>query len=202
MASEMNIDNILWLFALIAFIFFSNYATHYLGKWHYEHNEPNGKIFDILHHITPDLQKYAMYNDTILVITMISFLFVPNSVSILKEFLGKFILIMFVRALTIMSTILPKQDGCSSELTWMNMFKGQCYDKVFSGHTAFVLLATLIYLRENIISFPAFLGINLANITSIILTRSHYTIDVILAVVITYLVYDGDYTVFTKLKFQ
>jgi hypothetical protein len=40
---------------------------------------------------------------------MISFIFVPNGVPILKRFLGKFILIMFVRALTIMSTILPKQ---------------------------------------------------------------------------------------------
>ena len=198
----MNIDNILWLFALIAFILFSNYATHQLGKWHYEHNDPNGKIFDILHSITPDLQDYAVFNDTILVLTMISFLFVPNSVSIIKEFLGKFILIMFVRALTIMSTILPKHERCSSEPTWINMFKGQCYDKVFSGHTAFVMLATLIYLRENIISFPVFLGINLANIISIILTRSHYTIDIILAIVITYFVYDGDYTVFTKLKFQ
>lgn len=200
MASEFHPENVLWVLLLLVFIFASNYITHLLGKWHYEHNEPDGKIFDILHHITPDLQVYAKYNDTILVLTILSFLFVPKSVSILKEFLAKFILIMFVRALTTMSTILPKQSECRSEMGWINMFKGQCYDKVFSGHTAFVLLATLIYLRENIISVPVFFLVNLLNITSIILTRSHYTIDVILAIVITYLVYDGDYTVFTKIR--
>lgn len=200
MASEMTSENILWLFVLIAFIFGSNYLTLQLGRWHYEQNDPKGTIFDILHYSIPDLQSYAVYNDTILVLTMISFLFVPNSVVILKEFLGKFILIMAIRALTIISTILPKQDTCNSDHTWISMFKGKCYDKVFSGHTAFVFLATLIYHRENILSFPALVGINLANITSILLTRSHYTIDVILAIVITYLVYDGDYTIFTKLK--
>lgn len=203
MASEANSENILWFLALVAFIFFSNYATHQLGKWHYEHNEPNGKVFDLLHHLTPDLSEYYKYNDITLICVMISFLFVPNSLSILKEFLGKFVLIMFVRALTIMSTILPKHETCPSQnLTWYQMIKGQCYDKVFSGHTAFVLLATLIYLRESIISFPIFLGINAVNITSIILTRSHYTIDVILAIVITYLVYDGDYSVFSKIKLR
>jgi hypothetical protein len=61
-----------------------------------------------------------------------------------------------------------------------------------------VLLATLIYLREGILGFPAFLGINIANMTGIILTRSHYTVDIVLAILITLLVYDGDYHIFTN----
>jgi hypothetical protein len=193
----LRFENILWVVFIIAIIFLSNIYTHKLGKWFYEHNDSQGKVFDILHEITPDLHDHKPYNDIILVATIVSFLFVPNSLEIIKEFTGKFLLIMFVRALTIISTILPKHEKCPSELKWYHYLKGQCYDKVFSGHTAFVLLATLIYLREGILSFPVFMAINVANWASIILTRSHYTVDIILAIVITLLVYDGDYHIFT-----
>lgn len=201
----LQVENVLWIGIILIIIFLSNIYTHELGKWFYEQNDSQGKVFDILHELTPDLHDHKPYNDIILMATIVSFLFVPNNLAILKEFAGKFLLIMLVRALTIVSTILPKHDKCASELKWYHYFKGQCYDKVFSGHTAFVLLATLIYLREGILSFPVFLAINLANWASIILVRSHYTIDIILAVVITLLVYDGDYHIFTdfmkKIKF-
>ena len=190
-------ENVLWIGFILVIIFLSNIYTHELGKWFYEHKKSDGKVFDILHEITPDLHDYKDYNDIILILTTVSLLFVPNSLSIIKEFTGKFLLIMFVRALTIVSTILPKHQKCESNLRWYHYIKGQCYDKVFSGHTAFVLLATLIYLREGIISFPVFCAINFANWTSILLTRSHYTIDIVLAIVITLLVYDGDYHIFT-----
>jgi hypothetical protein len=193
----LKIDNVLWIACILLIIVLSNIYTFYFGRWFYERNDSNGKVFDILHEITPDLHDHIPYNDIILGLTILSFMFIPNSAGILKEFAGKFLLIMLVRSLTIISTILPKHEKCSSEFKWYHLFKGQCYDKVFSGHTAFVLLATLIYLREGIVSFPLFLAINVTNWAAIILTRSHYTVDIILAIVITWLVYDGDYHIFT-----
>ena len=192
-----TVQNAVWVGSLVVLIFLSNYYTHELGKWFYEHKKPDGKIFDILHEITPDFHDYKYLNDVFVLGLVISLFFVPNSISIVKEFLAKFLLIMAVRALTIIATILPKHEKCDSNLTWSNYIRGQCYDKVFSGHTAFILLGTLIYLREGILSFPAFMAINLATWTSIVLTRSHYTVDILLAIVITLLVYDGDYNVFT-----
>lgn len=190
-------ENVIWVGAIVTIIFLSNIYTHELGKWFYEQKKTEGKIFDILHEITPDLHDYKAFNDIIVGCIIVSFFFIPNSLSIVKEFAGKFLLIMFVRSLTIISTILPKHDKCESNLRWYHYIKGQCYDKVFSGHTAFVLLATLIYLRQGILSLPAFLAINVATWTSITLTRSHYTVDIILAIFITLLVYDGDYHIFT-----
>ena len=70
-------------------------------------------------------------------------------------------------------------------------------DKVFSGHMALTLLGSLIYYRENFISFSTFAFLNSLEAIMIILTRAHYTIDVFLAILITYLVYDGDYHIFT-----
>jgi len=115
---------------------------------------------------------------------------------ILKEFFGKFLIILLVRALTIVSTILPKHEKCDDNLNWYDYIRGQCYDKVFSGHISFVLLLCLIMLREKILSVPTFFAILTTQFASIILTRSHYTVDVILGIVITYLVYDGDYHYF------
>lgn len=187
-------ENSIWIGVIICILFFSNYFTHELGKTFYKGEQANSKIFDTLWSITPDLHEYSKFNDIFVVGLLISFLFVPTS--IFKEFIGKFLLILLVRALTIVTTILPKHEKCNDDLTWLQMMKGQCYDKVFSGHTSFVLLATLIFLREGFISLPVFFALNLAQITSIILTRSHYTVDIVLAVVITWLVYDGDYHVF------
>jgi hypothetical protein len=197
MASETT-TNTLWVLFLSSIIVTSNYWTHELGMAFYDKTENNGKVFDLLHAVTPDFSNFKPYNDIIVSVVAFSFLFVPKGVTLFKEFATKFILIMVIRALTTISTILPKHEKCDSTPQWSRYIRGQCYDKVFSGHTSFVLLATLIYLREGVLGFPAFLGINLANITSIILTRSHYTVDIVLAVLITLLVYDGDYHIFTN----
>jgi hypothetical protein len=73
---------------------------------------------------------------------------------------------------------------------------GGCYDKIFSGHTSFVTLATLNLLDARVISAPAFWFTNLLNAALILLTRAHYTVDVILGFVISYLVFDGEYRLF------
>lgn len=190
--------NVAWVLFLGAIIVTSNYWTHELGTAFYERQESNGKVFDLGHSLTPDLSEYKKYNDIIVVLTALSFLVVPEGVSLFKEFGAKFILILVIRSLTMVSTILPKQDKCDSTPKWSRLLKGQCYDKVFSGHTSFVLLATLIFWREGILGTLPFFAINLANITSILLTRSHYTIDVVLGILITLLVYDGDYHIFTN----
>jgi len=197
MASETT-KNTLWVLFLASIIITSNYWTHELGMAFYEKTENNGKVFDLFHSITPDLSSYKPYNDIIVSATALSFLFIPKGMELFKEFAAKFILIMVIRALTTISTILPKHEKCDATPKFSRYLRGQCYDKVFSGHTSFVLLATLIFFREGILGWTGFLGINIANITSIILTRSHYTVDIVLAILITLLVYDGDYHIFTN----
>jgi hypothetical protein len=197
MASD-TAKNTVWVLFLASIIVTSNYWTHELGMAFYDDTQNNGKVFDLLHSMTPDLSDYKAYNDIIVSATAISFLFIPKGMELFKEFAAKFILIMVIRALTTVSTILPKHEKCDATPRFSRYWRGQCYDKVFSGHTSFVLLATLIYLREGILGWPAFLGINMANITSIVLTRSHYTVDIVLAILITLLVYDGDYHIFTN----
>lgn len=197
MVSETT-KNTLWVLFLASLIVTSNYWTHELGSAFYENEQNNGKVFDLLHSLIPDLHQYKAYNDIIVTLTGLSFFLVPNGIELFKEFGAKLLLILVIRALTTVSTILPKHEKCDATPRWSRYWRGQCYDKVFSGHTSFVLLATLIYMREGILSLPAVLAINITNIAGILLTRSHYTVDIILGVIITLLVYDGDYHIFTN----
>ena len=91
-------ENGIWIGIIIAILLASNYFTHELGKAFYTGEQANSKIFDVLWSITPDLHEYKKFNDIIGIGLLISFLFVPTT--IFKEFIGKFLLILLVRALT------------------------------------------------------------------------------------------------------
>jgi PAP2 superfamily C-terminal len=187
----------LYITAMVLTVFFINYLTNIIGDSHYEQKE-NKHLYDIIHEYTPDLYKYRGIVNLIGGLLTVSLFIVPGGDNLLKELFFKFLLVLLIRALCIVSTILPKHEDCKAQYDLTFYLTGGCYDKVFSGHTSYVTLITLIYLREKIINLAGFWGINIFNMLAIATTRSHYTVDVILGFVITYLVYDGDYSIFTN----
>lgn len=170
------------LISMILVILISNYATLKIGSYHYDTTD-KFELFDIFHKILPDLSKYHYLVDIFALIGLIS-LFIVGS-DTLTEFFAKFTIIMFIRAFTIISTILPKHEVCTDEFNIRSYLLGGCYDKIFSGHTSFLLLLTLLYYREHIIDELSLIGINLINILLILASRAHYTVDVILAIFVT-----------------
>lgn len=179
---------ILYFCIIIAIILLSNYVTLKLGEYHYTTHKKT-ELFDIFHTILPDLHAYGdILNNIVPVLGFVSLYFCSNS-KLTVEFLSKFVIIMLVRALTIISTILPKHEKCDETINTNSIIVGGCYDKIFSGHTAFVLLLTLLYFREHIINMPLLVGINAVNILLILATRSHYTVDVLLAIFVTSTIY-------------
>jgi hypothetical protein len=178
---------------LLAIIMMGSYIVDEIGVYFYETQKTQNKIFDIVHELAPDLHTYEDWVNLIPALLLLGFFIVPNGFSLAKEFVAKILFIWFLRALTLVTTVLPKHEKCRRRWTWKNCFKGQCYDKVFSGHTSFVFLASLLFYREGFLSWPALIGIVALEICIILLTRSHYTIDVVIALLITYIVNDGDY---------
>lgn len=182
---------ILTFLILLAFVFIINYTVQHIGI---QHNKENpGTIYDVVWKYGPDLSKHSWLHEVVLIGIIISLFILPITDSILKEFLIKFTIVMLVRALTTISTILPKDESCDETIGLHTFISGGCYDKVFSGHTAFVTMFTLIFLDKSFISTLQFWLINIINMAFIVLTRGHYTIDVILGFIISYLVYDGNY---------
>lgn len=181
----------IFIIALYSVALVINLVVQHIGEYQYQ-KSPD-KVWDIVWEHTPNFHEYEYLTNTIPTLLLASLFFIGKRDSILFEFFTKFIIILLVRALTTVSTIFPKHDMCdSSSLTWWNVLGG-CYDKVFSGHTAFVTLFTLIFLREKILDTASFWFINITQMAIIVLTRAHFTVDVILGFVITYLVYDGKY---------
>ena len=178
---------IIYLLIIIVIIFFSNYAVLKLGSSYYK--DQTIELFDIFHSILPDLHTYHYIIDFIGLGLLLSLLFVSNN-SLTTEFLAKFTIIMFIRAFTTIATILPKHKVCNDKIGIRSLLLGGCYDKIFSGHTSFTLLLTLLYFREHIINLPLLIGINAVNILAIIATRSHYTVDVLLAIFVTTTIYN------------
>ena len=178
---------ILILTFLVIVIFVSNYYVMKLGDKHYTDNT-SCELYDMFHEILPDLTQYHFIVDLILLSSIVSLFFLSNE-TLTTEFLAKFVIIMFIRAFTTLVTILPKHENCDSKLSLRSFILGGCYDKIFSGHTSFTLLLTLLYYREHIIGLVPMLGINLLNILAILSVRSHYSVDVLLAIFVTTTIY-------------
>ena len=202
MVSAEHISTGLYICLLIGVVLFGSYIVDEIGVYFYEKQEhTQTKIFDLIHEFTPDLHEHEVLVNVIPVIILVSFFLMkqPSGFELAKEFTGKFLILLSIRTLMLLSTVLPKHEKCTRRFSWSNCFKGQCYDKSFSGHTALVFLACLIFLREGLIPFWLLCLIMTTQISLILLTRSHYTIDVVIALLFTYLVYGGDYHIFNEI---
>ena len=131
------------------------------------------------------------YMDLILIIFIIP-LFLKYKLSNFIT-LFKFVGIMaFLRILTCVSTLIPPIKGRykkerSDENNLLNYVVGHNYDKIFSGHTGVMLICVLISISENLVNITnkfilAFLGVLYSIL--ILLTRQHYTVDVLLSYMI------------------
>lgn len=175
---------------------------------------PNNKckdtdeVWDIIH---MNFTNYSQYNYTknwymvLFAIPLIHKFFVSNiSNEFFKEFILKFLIIIFLRSATIIATILPKNTAVEvipDEYGNLSLFDktigGGCYDKMFSGHFAFGLLLTLLMFKHGIVetnklNMIFFSILNILHLFILGVTRSHYTMDMIVSLYVTLFVYNLD----------
>ncbi|KAJ2156039.1 hypothetical protein GGF46_005451 [Coemansia sp. RSA 552] len=114
-------------------------------------------------------------------------------------------ILYFLRALTVSVTTLPPSIASCSiptapKSTWevvkatpdiLAGTVGQCTDKIFSGHTAILTLGFLFWCRYA--THWCFIALSamhaVAGIICVLLVRYHYTIDVVIAILLTYAVH-------------
>lgn len=166
--------------------------TYYLNR--IQSNKTNPKIYDISHKYLPDLHDYDAYSNFHHLITFGFLIPILFNASMLYEFFGYWFTIFIIRSITIMVTILPKHKHCNNDNSFI--FVGQCYDKIFSGHFSSVLLATILYKKYGWINTTTMILLNFINSLSILLSRGHYTIDLIVAYFVTLYVYQNKLTIF------
>lgn len=181
----------------------SLYFTVFCQK--YSSNRKNGNIPlpDILHTDSLNFSKYYKITDIPINIYVFLLIFVFNKH--IPKFLWMMSLNYFLRALSFSMTTLPKcgimidkdnNRSCSKILldyvTLKDTHIGHNNDLLPSGHVTFSSLFVFYANRYEYLSplhNKILWAINIINSIFIILTRCHYSIDVLYAYVVSYLVY-------------
>lgn len=166
-----------------------NFAANKIGQQHYDSDHNTG-IFDFGHIALP---RWRVREHEIMLLEAIPVLsvFVKGVgpvVRALPDAMYVMAWILALRVLTSVSTILPRDDECDADrFGFKQIIGGFCFDKLFSGHTAFSVVVAMVLVKHEIWSanlawiYPAWMALYL------LLTRGHYTSDVILGGIIAYL---------------
>jgi hypothetical protein len=158
------------------------YMSYLNGKTFYDdrikNNKTTPKIYDIGHKYLPD---YSYYNETHVLMNIFVFLPLLFNLSLFSDYLSYLLPVLMFRYITINSTILPKSKTCDdSDFGILHILHGHCYDKLFSGHMASSIITSLLLYKKNIVTNLKLLSIyNLTSAFLILVTRSHYTVDIL-----------------------
>jgi len=192
---------ILIVFIIIVSLLLINVLSFY-NEYHYEsyyssrikNNKTTPKVYDIGHKYLPNIAQYEYIINIILGLAACSFFIYPK---IFLPFLVLFLIIIVIRMITIQLTVLPKT---TCDIKKSVDLSGYCYDKIFSGHAAFMCLLTLFLYNLKKISIFVLIIINVLYGLLIISARSHYTIDVVVAFIVTLLIFQNRKYFFKVLK--
>lgn len=182
---------ILLYFVIVYILLYCKKLIHNASLNYYSTYEER-PLYDSLHLIIP-YNKYSVYFSEIIMIFfifLIIYLFYKkHNISILYNFIIIFAFIQIVRALLFSLTLLPD----SSNNCTFGLFSGSCNDLLFSGHISVVLLIILFVNKYKLFNskFIKNILILIFILMSLFIlsSRNHYSIDIITALIITYIIY-------------
>ena len=181
---------ILAFFAFVAIYYFASKYTDNKAHRYYEsrrlHTKTEPKVYDIMHEHLPDMHQHQWIHD---VITALFLLPLLRDSLVLQEYLGYWITVFCIRMIFNNTTILPKYKHCEVNRTGII---NTCYDKIFSGHFSSVFLAVVLYVKYKWISLSTGIFMLAIVASNILLTRSHYTVDILVAFLVCVIVYQND----------
>ncbi|NBU34325.1 hypothetical protein EB118_08990 [bacterium] len=144
------------------------------------------KVYDILHRHMPEWHEYNTVHDMITFGMVLPMFVYPR---IFQRYLRLLLIVFLIRTVTINMTILPKYKGCVVK-QYSSVLR-TCYDKIFSGHFAWVFLAALLYVENGIVSIYTAISMVMVVAAGAIVTRDHYTIDLFVSLLVCTLVYQN-----------
>jgi hypothetical protein len=192
----MIYSTLYWIGAVLFHLKASDYVFHKGMNIGLHKKEP---LYDIIQKNCWNLKRYRLLPEILHFIPLgLMFLFFIyycfnfsnsiNAIQILETFFNKHGTLFYMRPILFSSTLLP--DSSQSCLTSKTI--GSCFDLIFSGHSSIMFLSTYILRDYFFISSFAYYLLQFNNLFTsflIILCRNHYTVDVLLAIIITHYVY-------------
>lgn len=178
-----------------------NERTWIEGNSFYNQNNSNNSyhtIYDIVHTTTKDYSEYNYQKNWYLLVFILPFVMNYRRINKarLYEVVVKLCMMVLLRSWTISATIPPKNETCNvKELDLFHRtIGGTCYDKMFSGHFAFGIIATFLLFKFRFVpltklSVFMYTLINVVHFLIITMTRSHFTIDTIIGLYVAILIH-------------
>jgi len=191
--ARLTVPSFLIWFVSLAIHTYASKVTLHRGTLIHDlrHSPP---LFDIIHDHVPSLQQYRIIPElcylapVLFTSALMLYHFDQRSLDCIRTFLWTHAFLLCFRALSFSSTLLPD----SSQTCHTSIFTGSCYDLIYSGHVMIMFLSILLgqhfFVLHPIIN--AFFILDLL-VTSflVIVTRNHYTVDVVIALIMTILTF-------------
>lgn len=144
------------------------------------------KIVDIVHNYTPQIKAPYLSDALVLLQTVGAFSMINHD--LFSEAFLVMGLTQLCRVLCSASTILPPLKNYHDKYR-LGGINGTGTEYIFSGHASYSALTAIYLYRKSLVSLPVLIIYNLISQLLIVLTRNHYTVDVVLAWIITPLIY-------------
>ena len=142
-------------------------------------------LYDILHEILPNLAKYVYIRDIILILAILPILFFPKIWKYIPELWNSFMLVVLVKAICIFFTNIPSSHPSSKNPNIYDL--NHCHHSSVSGHSALFMILALLYIKGCFNVWIIWMSVFLYSLL-IVISRSHYTLDVIHGLLITFLI--------------
>lgn len=172
------------------------FLVHITGKTFYtkkmDSKTLHPEVFDIGEQFLPDLHDKWWLKYAIDIIA--AFLPLAFGIEIAIEQAQFMLVILLIRHVFTLVTILPKHKKCDdTSFGIRELAFGHCYDKIFSGHFSAVFLLSLILYKHGLLSIPLAIVALVTYACILISVRYHYTVDILVAIVVTLLIYKNNW---------
>lgn len=144
-------------------------------------------LYDFLHKVIPNLKRYELLIDLVPILLGVAMLYLYMydnlDEKLIRDAIVYYSTLMIIRALVYSSTILPSPTCSKGQ---QNATTGGCHDCIYSGHTVATLILAYSLYQHNPDYLAALVVYCILGSLLIIGTRSHYTVDVIIAYIVVY----------------
>jgi len=146
-------------------------------------------MYDYGHDVLPDLSAYRNWGHGLVAILFV--IFVATSPGrLIADMLLLYATLLVLRAVTICMTHVPPPRKRCKPYKVLGYYIGGCSDMMFSGHTAFAVLSCLYLVWHGLVKNRWLKGLvilyTVFTIIFIISSRHHYSMDVIVALYISF----------------
>lgn len=141
-------------------------------------------LHDVLHGMLPDYSRFIFVRDFLLVLFLIPIVFIEHKWMFVQEFWGLFLYVVFIKAICIFFTYVPSSFPKCGEKDYK--YLNHCHHIQVSAHAAFCTLLAILYVKYNLCNNLIYIIVAMYAIF-ILLTRAHYTCNVIEGIIIAYL---------------